>query len=105
MSDYEYIEEKMKDYESMASGYKKDLDAIKLKINTLMTDEEHTMTYDNPRIKSLTDAYDCLISQYRGTIEYVEALKERLEVIKRDPNCDHEIRYSLAQEAHDANNA
>ena len=54
--------------------------------NIRLNDDELKLSYDDPKILALTDAYDCIISQYKGCMSYLNALKERLERIKNDPN-------------------
>lgn len=86
MSDSEKLQKAIDEYQPMADSYKKELNAIKERIDTLLNDDTLNLTYDDPKILALTDAYDCLISQYKGCASYLNALKERLERIKHDPN-------------------
>ena len=82
------LEETVARYEKMKADYSENLDKIEARIDHLLK-VDHLLPSCS-RVRSLIDMQISTTSGLRGTCEYLDVMKERLEAAKNDPNYDHE---------------
>lgn len=92
------IETKVAEYEKMKNDYSDQMTAIENKLDYLL--DEEGISPRSARIAHLESALSNMCSGYGGIVNHLEALKERLEDAKNDPNYDHENWYSSKAKSH-----
>lgn len=80
------LENTLATYEKMRDSYITEMNSIKLSLECMPC---------GIKKENLLYAYDNQAEGLRGIISYINALKEKLEAIKNDPNYDDECKYSL----------
>ncbi len=87
------IKKTIESYEKMKEEYSDQMSKIKSRIDSLIENEHYS--YSSPRITHLTNDYDNMAAGLSGICDYIEALEQRIEAMKNDPDNVDNCRYTI----------
>lgn len=87
------IEKTIAAYEKMKQEYSDQMNNIKSRIDYLIENEHYS--YSSVKISHLTNDYDNMAAGLSGICDYIEALQQRIEAMKNDPDNVNNCRYTI----------